>query len=306
MHFTWDIDPVIVQIGGIIGLRYYGLLFSCLLLGGYFLFRWQVLRAGGSEDDVADMALPAVLGLVIGARLGHVIFYEPGRLLSDPLWVLQVWKGGLASHGALIGLLLAIYVYARRHGQSYAECLDRFTFGGALAAILVRIGNFFNSEIVGRVTDGYWGVRFPRWDLLPASEAPLRHPSQLYEAAMGMAVMGLLIWVDRKLGREKRPRGALAATFGAAYFTGRFFVEFFKDYQALPSDFPLTMGQVLSIPVAVYGMVWLHRCLKHPVPAHWNVQEPSSSPAEDKPKRTKPRAAKTGRDKLNKRGRKNR
>ncbi|MBU2546997.1 MAG: prolipoprotein diacylglyceryl transferase [Proteobacteria bacterium] len=295
MKLIWDIDPIIWRIGGVVGLRYYGLLFSCVLLGGYFLFLWQVKRAGGTDDDVAAMVFPGAIGTIVGARLGHVIFYEPWYALQNPLWVLEVWKGGLASHGATIGLLLAIWYYARRHGQSYAECLDRFCFSAALAATLVRIGNFFNSEIVGRPTDGTWGVRFPRYDMVPAAEAPLRHPTQLYEAAMGLAVLGLLLWVDRRLGGEKRPRGAITATFGAAYFTGRFVVEFFKAHQALPDAFPLTMGQLLSIPAALFGFGWLWRIYRNPVPSHWNVVETGENQA--KATSHRPARRKSGRKK---------
>ena len=271
MAYTWDVDPVLIPFWGSIGLRYYGLIFSLVFVLGFLLFRWQVVRAGGSEDDVYGIIIPGALGAVVGARLGHVLFYNLDRALTDPLWVFKTWTGGLASHGAFLGLVLALLYYARRRRQSYLECLDRFTFSATTAAILVRIGNFINSEIVGRVTDGAWGVRFPRFDGYPAESAPLRHPSQLYEAGLGLVVMAVLFIVDRRLGGEKRPRGVLAGTFLAVYFTGRFLVEFVKERQVLSYSSPLSMGQYLSLPVIIFGLWLLYHSLRHPVPAHWNA-----------------------------------
>lgn len=269
-EFTWDIDPVIVQLGPF-ALRYYGLIFLGVFLGGYAFFRWQLLRAGASEQDATDIFIPAILGVLIGARLGHVFFYEPERFLADPLWLFQIWKGGLASHGATLGLLVAIYWYARRHRQSYIESLDRFSFSAALGATLVRVGNFFNSEIVGRVTDQTWGVRFPRYDHV--ANPPLRHPSQLYEVLLGLSVIGALWLIDRAAGKEKRPRGLLIASFFALYFSGRFVVEFWKEYQTLPTSWPLTMGQFLSIPMALLGWAAVVWSIKRKVPAAWNPAE---------------------------------
>ena len=271
MTFTWNLDPIIVHFSESYGLRYYGLLFSAALVLGYYLFLWQVRRAGGSEEDAYDLVLPAVLGVVIGARLGHVFFYQWDRFVQDPLWIFQIWQGGLASHGALLGVLTGLWIYARRKKQSYLECLDRLSPSAAAGTILIRIGNWFNSEIVGRLTDQTWGVRFPLFD---GAAAPLRHPSQLYEAFMGAVVLFLVLAADRKFGREKRPRGLLFATFLAAYFTGRFLVEFFKERHLLPYSVPLSMGQILSVPAALFGYWLLYRCLKHPRPASWRVDPP--------------------------------
>ena len=272
-EFTWDVDPVLVQLGPV-AIRYYGLIFLCVFLGGYALFRWQVLRGGGNEDEAAGIFIPAILGVLIGARLGHVLFYELGKAIENPWWILQVWKGGLSSHGATIGLLVDIYVYGRIHKQSYLESLDRFSISCALGATLVRAGNFVNSEIVGRVTDRTWGVRFPRYDhkLVEAGlEVPLRHPSQLYEVILGLSVMGILWVTDRVMGLERRPRMVMIAMFFAAYFTGRFFVEFWKEYQTLTPGFALTMGQILSIPAAAAGYFGVWWSIKHGQPCHWNV-----------------------------------
>ncbi|MEW6262300.1 MAG: prolipoprotein diacylglyceryl transferase [Thermodesulfobacteriota bacterium] len=292
MQFTWNVDPVLIHLGGGLGLRYYGLIFSLVFLGGFFLFRWQVLRAGGGEDDAYGVILPGALGAVIGARLGHCLFYELEHTLADPLWVLKIWQGGLASHGAVLGLFLALWWYARQRRQSLLECLDRFMFSTALGATLVRIGNFFNSEIVGLKTGGSWGVRFPRWDGLPAELAPLRHPSQLYEAALGLISLGVLFWADRRFGREERPRGLLFGLGLTVYFTGRFLVEFVKEHQVLPSDFPLDMGHLLSIPAAAAGVAVLVWSWKRRVPAGWNPtgapDVPTSRAAKPRPEKGRP------------------
>ena len=273
MKFTWDIDPVLIDLWGPFQIRYYGLIFSLVFIGGYLLFRWQVRRAGGSDDDALDLLIPGMLGTVIGARLGHVLFYNLDLALSHPLWVFQVWRGGLASHGAALGLLAAMYYYARRHKQSLTECLDRFSFSAALGAMMIRIANFLNSEIVGRQTGGDWGVRFPRFDGLPNELAPLRHPSQLYEAGLGLGILILLFLVDRKFGREQRPRGILISVFVTTYFSGRFLVEFFKEYHVLPANSPLTMGQYLSIPLFCVGVIWMIISIRAKRPVGWNIVE---------------------------------
>jgi phosphatidylglycerol:prolipoprotein diacylglycerol transferase len=279
MTLTWELDPILIHITQTYGIRYYGLLFSLVFVGGFFLFRWQILRAGGRDDDAYALIVPGALGAVIGARLGHVFFYASDRFLEDPMWLFRIWEGGLASHGAVIGLAFALVYYSYRYKQSFLECVDRFVFSAALGATLVRVGNFLNSEIVGRVTDQTWGVRFPLWDGYGA-DIPLRHPSQLYEAFLGAMVFLACFIGDRLLGKENRPRGALTAIFMIVYFTGRFTVEFFKERHIISTDFPLSMGQMLSIPGLAIGAVIVILIMKNPTPAHWNVvaEEPAAKP----------------------------
>ncbi|MBN2722730.1 MAG: prolipoprotein diacylglyceryl transferase [Deltaproteobacteria bacterium] len=275
MSFTWDINPEIFRLGPL-AVRYYGLLFVGVFLGGFYFLRWQMMRVGWKEEDVSDFIIPGMLAVILGARLGHVFFYEPGYYLSHPAQIIQFWKGGLASHGATLGLIVAIIYYAMRKKISIAEVADRFSFSAALGATLVRLGNFFNSEIVGRVTGGSWGVRFPRSHedralAFANQEVPLRHPSQLYEALMGAAIILVLYLTDKALG-EKRPRGLLGAMFLSLYFTARFIVEFFKEYQTgLKEHHLLTMGQVLSIPLALAGYIWLFIAIKQNKPAQSRV-----------------------------------
>ena len=251
-----------------VGIRYYSLLFVGVFLGGYALLNWQILRAGGHEDTAGDFIVYGVAGVLIGARLGHVVFYDLDKALADPAWVFQIWTGGLASHGAVIGLIVAMWLFTRSRGVPFLEGADRFSFSAALGATLVRLGNFFNSEIVGRETGGDWGVRFPRYDV-NVLEAPLRYPTQLFEVFLGLFVMLCLYLTDRAMGQEKRPRGLLISVFFLVYFTGRFLVEFFKEYQTLDQSSLLTMGQVLSIPGFFIGVVGVIASLKYQVATSW-------------------------------------
>lgn len=283
--FTWDIDPILFHFPSwlrwlpIDGVRYYSLLYVGVFLGGYKLLDWQIRRAGGAPDDANDFVLYGILAVLGGARAGHVFFYEWERFRADPLWLFQIHEGGLSSHGATIGLLLAMLLFTKFRRQSFIEGCDRFAFSAALGAILVRIGNFFNSEIVGRVTGGDWGVRFPRYDRV--ADPPLRHPSQLYEVALGLLVMAALLVTDRALGEEKRPRGALISLFMALYFTGRFIVEFFKEYQLGEVASGLTTGQWLSLLPAALGYAGLWLSLRKKVPARWNVYRAPSTDLDD-------------------------
>lgn len=271
--FTWDIDPILLQLGPI-PIRHYTLLFIAVFVGGYYPLRWQIVRGGGSRDDAMDIVAYALVAVIVGARLGHALYYDLDRTLADPLFLFKIWKGGLSSHGATVGILTMLYLAGRQKGVSFLEGCDRIIFSVAIGATLVRVGNFFNSEIVGRLTDQSWGVRFPRYDKV--AEPPLRHPSQLYEVALGLAVLGALWLADRKLGGEKRPRGFMISLFFATYFTGRFVVEYWKEYQALAPDSLLTMGQYLSIPFALLGYYGLRWSLVHRVPARWGQPEPAS------------------------------
>jgi phosphatidylglycerol---prolipoprotein diacylglyceryl transferase len=267
---TWDIDPVLLRIpipviDKVFELRYYSLIFVAVFLGGYSLLKWQIERGGGHEDDAGDFIVYGVVGVLGGARVGHVLFYDLDKFFKDPISLFKIWEGGLASHGAVVGLILAMYLFTKRRDIAFLEGSDRFAFSAALGASLVRFGNFFNSEIVGIKTDQTWGVRFPRFSPDAALahsgvELPLRHPSQLYEGVIGLLVMLGLYVADRAWGKEKRPRGALIALFFALYFPARFLIEFVKEHQVFTeADAQLDMGQYLSIPgvlLGVYGLWW--------------------------------------------------
>jgi prolipoprotein diacylglyceryl transferase len=266
--FTWNIDPALLHIGSY-ELRYYSLIFVAVFLGGHALLRWQMTRGGADEEDASDFFVYGVLAVLIGARLGHVIFYDYEKALADPIWVLKIWTGGLSSHGAVIGLLVAMYIFTKRRGVSYIEGMDRFVFAAALGATLVRVGNFFNSEIVGKPTNQTWGVRFPRYD--QTLDGPYRHPTQIYEVLLGLFVLLVLYFVDKVAGKEKRPRGLMVSTFFIVYFGGRFFIEFFKELQveSIEKAVGLTMGQMLSIPCFLAGIVGLVLTLTKRIPVGW-------------------------------------
>jgi prolipoprotein diacylglyceryl transferase len=277
---VWDIDPILLRVGPA-RLGYYGICFAASLLGGFYLWRWQMLRGGHPEKRADGFLLLGVLAVAFGARLGHVLFYQPEMIVQDPLRVLNAWQGGLASHGAALGLIAAMTYFARREKMRFAEVADRLSLSIAWGATLVRVGNFFNSEIVGRVTDLPWAVKFPRYDRgLPLDQVPWRHPSQLYEVAIGLLVLLTLFLVDRKLG-EKRPAGLLGYLFVTLYFPARFLVEFTKEYQTLEgATSALTMGQYLSIPAIPLGLWGLWRALKSPlpVPRPQAAEEPPGAP----------------------------
>jgi prolipoprotein diacylglyceryl transferase len=229
-----------------------------------------------------------------------VFFYDFDKFADDPAMIIRIWEGGLASHGGTIGLLVGMWVFTKLRRQSFIEGCDRFAFSAALGATLIRIGNFFNSEIVGRPTDQSWGVRFIRHD---GEMGVLRHPSQLYETALGLFVMAALYFTDRALGKEKRPRGVLISLFFALYFTGRFVVEYWKDFQewalCLGQSCPETIiegvaairavqgatlldeGQLLSIIPAIAGFVGLYVSFKKRIPAKWNVWNRPAAEADE-------------------------
>jgi phosphatidylglycerol---prolipoprotein diacylglyceryl transferase len=264
----WDVSPILFKAGPF-EIRYYALIFVAMMLGGFYVWRWQMLRGGHSEATAERFALLGLLAVVLGARLGHVLFYEPGIFLENPLRVLYLWEGGLASHGAAAGLIAALVYFARREGLPLAEAMDRFSMSAAIGAVSVRIGNFLNSEVVGRQTDLPWAVKFPRslYDHgLPLDQVPARHPSQVYEALLGLGVLVILYLTDRRLG-EDRPLGLLAGFFLLLYFSGRFFTEFFKEWETLsPETSPFTMGQYLSIPFILLGAWITYRAMKTNTP----------------------------------------
>jgi prolipoprotein diacylglyceryl transferase len=261
---TWDLNPVFFTIPGLdLSVRYYGLIFSLNFILGLILYAWQVRRAGRSLNEAMDMVWPAFIGLVCGARLGHVFFYNFDYFLKEPLWLFRVWEGGLASHGAAIGLVGAIAWRAYRDKRPFWDLFDRLTFSGALGAGLIRLGNFFNSEIVGKITTASWGVHFPRYDWqMPPDLVPARYPSQLVEFGAGLLILGLLLILDRLAGRENRPRGLLSAAFLILYFTARFLMEFLKERHGAADDLWLSKGQLLSILPLAFGVGLLIMVLK--------------------------------------------
>ncbi len=303
LGFIWNLDPVLVRLGPVV-IRYYGVVFVCTLVTAFLFWRWQMRRGGYSREIIEGFITWGTVATIVGARLGHCIFYEmlpawfaykPNIYIEHPIQILYFWQGGLASHGATVGLVIALVLYSRWHKLPLLELMDRFSPSAAVGAAGIRFGNFLNSEIVGRATHVPWAVTFAHYDNVP------RHPSQLYEFAMGLFVLLAVIMADRWAGREKRPRGLLVGLFLLLYFTGRFFVEFFKEYQTLgPSSF-LTMGQWLSIIPMIIGAALLLWCIARPVATRPDGQAATlpASPMPVAPAPAKPNHAKGRRRKRN-------
>lgn len=247
--FTWSPDPEMFSMGPI-HIRWYGLLFSLAFLTSFAVMVWIFRKEKKGDDLLNKLFLFVFIGVVAGARLGHCLFYSPEFYLSHPLEILKIWEGGLASHGAAAGILLAIMLFVRRTpGTTFFWVTDRVSVVIPLAAIFVRLGNFVNSEILGLPTSVPWAVVFARVDDIP------RHPVQLYEALTYLVIFLVMILLYKR-GTAARA-GRLTGSMVAMLFSMRFVLEFFKTGQStLDPSLPITMGQLLSVPLVAFG-VWL-------------------------------------------------
>ena len=249
----WDVSPEIFSIGPIT-IRWYGLLFAMSFIVGYQIMMVIFKRENRSEHDLNDLVWYMILGTVIGARLGHCFFYNPDYYLAHPLEIIQVWKGGLASHGAAIGILTALYLFvSKKKNFSFLWIVDRIVITVALSGFFIRMGNLFNSEIIGKPTNGKWGVVFVSVDNIP------RHPAQFYESVAYLLIFIFLLSLYFKLN-AKFKNGLLTGLFLILIFGFRFFVEFFKEIQSMfEQSMFLNMGQLLSIPFVILGIFLLIR-----------------------------------------------
>ncbi len=247
-YITWDVSPEIFS-SGFITLRWYGLLFASGFLVGQQIMTYIFKADGRPVKDVEALTLNAVISTVIGARLGHCLFYEPEYYLSNPIEILKVWEGGLASHGATIGILLGLYLYSRkRPDQSWFWIVDRVVITVALGGAFIRMGNLFNSEIYGIPTTLPWGFIFVR-----DGETIPRHPTQIYEALFCLVLL-FITWFLWKKYRKSLPEGIIFSVFIILLFTFRFFIEFVKTEQVeFEKGMALNMGQWLSIPAVAFG-----------------------------------------------------
>jgi prolipoprotein diacylglyceryl transferase len=255
----WSVSPEILRLGPV-SIRYYGLLFALGFIIGYQILFWIFNEEGKNQKDLEALTIAMIIGTVVGARLGHCLFYEPSYYLSNPIEILKVWKGGLASHGAGIGNLLAIYIFIKRRPHIKMTWIwDRAAITVALAAAFVRFGNFFNSEILGRASDVSWAIVFTRVDNVP------RHPVQLYEAFSYIIIFVILILTYKKY-KENLPQGLIAGMMLTFLFGARFIIEFFKEYQVpFESQLPIDMGQLLSLPFVALGIYLIIRSRKYKV-----------------------------------------
>ncbi len=260
MHFLvipWDVDPEIFRVGSF-AIRWYGLLFASGFLFGYIIMNRIFKNENLPEASLDRLTIYMAVGVIAGARLGHCLFYEPGYYLSHPGEILKIWHGGLASHGAAIGILIAIWLFVRKEKKDYAWALDRIAIVVALAGFFIRIGNLMNSEIYGVETTLPWGFVFLR----NGENAP-KHPTQIYEA---LAYLLIFILLYRLYWRKKGEhfQGTLISLAMILIFTARFFLEFLKEVQVdFEQGMALNMGQILSIPFVIAGSVWLWYSLKN-------------------------------------------
>jgi phosphatidylglycerol:prolipoprotein diacylglycerol transferase len=252
----WDLNPEIFRIGSF-AVRWYGLLFASSFLFGYIIMN-RIFKNENLGQEVLDrLTVYMAIGVIVGARLGHCLFYEPGYYLSHPVEILKIWHGGLASHGAAIGILIALWLFVRKEKKDYTWVIDRIAIVVALSGFFIRMGNLMNSEIYGVETTVPWGFVFLR-----NGETVPKHPTQIYE---GLAYLGIFFLLYRIYWRKKGEyiQGLLISLILILVFTARFFIEFLKEDQvSFESAMKLNMGQWLSIPFIIAGFIWLYVSLK--------------------------------------------
>jgi phosphatidylglycerol:prolipoprotein diacylglycerol transferase len=258
---TWNVDPEIFSIGPL-SIRWYGLLFATAFLFGYIIFTRYLATDRLTSEMLDQLLIYVAVGTVIGARLGHCFFYEPAYFLKNPVEILKIWKGGLASHGAAVGILLSLWLYIRKYKLSFLWLIDRIVIVVALGGAFIRIGNLFNSEIYGRQTNLPWGIKFVRDKVYDPNTGALLptvpcHPTQLYEALSYILIFVSLFIFYRKRNLKVRD-GFIFGVFMILLFTARFFIEFVKNDQvAFEKTMKINMGQWLSLPFILAGILMI-------------------------------------------------
>lgn len=256
------IDPVAVHLGPL-KVHWYGLMYLAAFAGAYFLGAWRARKRGGiwNADTVSDMVFYASMGVILGGRLGYVLFYGFSRFVDDPLWLFRVWEGGMSFHGGLIGVVIAMVLFARRYKTPWFDVMDFVAPLVPIGIMFGRIGNFIGGELWGRpVVDlSYpFAMIFPHVDNLP------RHPSQIYEALTEGVILGLLLWW---FSAKPRPRMAVSGVFLLGYGVARYIVEFFRQPDADKGFIWLdwmTMGQLLTTPMIIGGLILLWLAYRQP------------------------------------------
>jgi phosphatidylglycerol:prolipoprotein diacylglycerol transferase len=255
-----DIDPVAFSLGDDLHIRWYGIMYLASYLIAWQLARLRARRGQNwDEETLESLLITLFIGLVVGGRLGQVLFYAPEYYLAAPEKILKVWEGGMSFHGGFIGVLLAALFWARRHGRRWLEVTDFVAPLAPLGLLLGRIGNFINGEIWGRVADPSlpWAMIFPHVDFLP------RHPAQIYHAALEGFTLFVILWVYSK---KARPTGMVSGAFLLGYGVFRCVVEFFREPEngIFGFSYTVSMGQWLSLPMIVAGLFLLWRAGQSP------------------------------------------
>ena len=254
-YLIWDFDPVLASFKHI-RIHWYGAMFALALLSNYIFMHWVYWRELGNTEDVDRLLWYCMGGSVLGARLGHVIFYNPDYYVTEPLKIFAIWEGGLASHGGVIGVLISLYIYQRKASFNYLWILDRAAIAASLSGSLVRIGNFLNSEIPGIESNVPWAVIFKRLDNIP------RHPVQLYEALSYAGIFLFLLFLYKK-SKTFCFNGQLCAWFLILVFSARFILEFYKvKLVNYDTQLWISTGQMLSIPFVLIGLSLLYYAKK--------------------------------------------
>lgn len=256
-----DFDPVAFALGPL-QIRWYGLMYLLGFAAGWALGRYRASRphSGWTKAQVDDLVFYIALGVILGGRIGYILFYGLDGFLKNPLIVLRIWEGGMSFHGGFLGVLAAMALFARKYGRGFWATIDFIAPLIAPGILFGRIGNFINGELWGRVTDLPWGMVFRQTgDGLP------RHPSQLYEAALEGVTLFVIVWL---FSAKPRPTMAVSGVFALTYGLFRFAVEFVRQPDPQLGYLAwgwLTMGQVLSLPLVAVGMILLSLAYRRPV-----------------------------------------
>lgn len=251
------IDPIAFTIGPL-KVHWYGLMYLAGFIMAFVLAEWRVkhYRLSWTSDNVSDLIFYCALGVIIGGRLGYMIFYDTSQLIANPLRLVKLWEGGMSFHGGLLGVIIAMMCFAARFKKSFLEVADFVAPLVPLGLLAGRLGNFINGELWGRVSDVPWAMVFPNADALP------RHPSQLYELGLEGIGLFILVWC---YARKPRPAGCVSAVFLIGYSISRLVIECFREPDTqlgfVAFDW-LTMGQLLSLPMLLVGigLWWIKRC----------------------------------------------
>jgi len=256
---NWNLDPVIYWITETFPLKYYGLFFMTGILLAFYVEKRIYAKENIPIENLDKLFIYVVVGILLGARLGHCLFYDPSYYFENPLEILLPIKKigdsyqfigfqGLASHGGTIGVLIAIGIYCKKYKTNFLWVLDKIAIVAPIVACFIRFGNFMNSEIYGKPTNGNWGVIFQRDDLIP------RHPTQLYEAFSYLLIFGILMLIYKN--KKEKPNGLILGVALILIFSARFIIEFFKENQVdFESGMLINIGQILSIPFIFIGLI---------------------------------------------------
>lgn len=249
-------DPIAIHIGPL-AVHWYGLMYllafaQFIALGRLRIKQPHIAAVGWKKEDLDDMLFYGVLGVVLGGRLGEILFYNPAYYFAHPADMIAVWKGGMSFHGGFLGVLLAMYLWGRKRGRNLMDIMDFIAPLVPLGYAAGRLGNFINAELPGRPADPSlpWAMIWPNVDNIP------RHPSPIYQMLVDGILLFIILWI---FARHARPRMAVAAMFSLLYGCARFFTEYFRvpDYEVHFGGITISAGQMLSVPMIVLGIILL-------------------------------------------------